>query len=261
MRRHDSIVMLAVAVVVELGVAPRHLRADAQAAPIVRGVIVEPGGRPIAFAQIRGPGVDPRISDDAGRFSITMRKAGPLSLQLRRVGFRPLETRDTVTSDTTLTFVMDPVAASLETVRIELEATVQSLEFHGFYDRLRDHVKGTNTGYFIMPEEIEQRRGASKASQLVQGIPNVRVMSIMPPKGSRGETFETLVGPGGCPMTIFIDGVRLNRMDKGMGAPAEFDHLVSTRELAGVEVYTHAHVPAQFQAFALNCGVVLFWTR
>ena len=237
----------------------------AQTAPVVDGFIRDSSGAPIAFAQIRGPGVDPRVSDDFGRFRVSMRKAGPLSLQIRRVGFRPLDLRITVSSDTTLILVMAPFAASLKTVRIESEATVQSLEFHGFYDRLRDRIKGTATGTFIMPEEIEGRRGALKASQLLQGMPNVRVMrrraSCPGPGGMCVKWYDTLVGPGGCPMTIYVDGVRLNSMTVGMAAFVDLEDVPQTPELAGVEVYTHAHVPPQFGAFALNCGVVLFWTK
>ena len=59
-----------------------------QRPPEVAGVVMDSLGIPIAFASIQGPGVDPRVSDDSGRFRFTMQKAGPLSLQVRRVGFR-----------------------------------------------------------------------------------------------------------------------------------------------------------------------------
>jgi hypothetical protein len=261
--RRVSPATLALALVASLAGAPLHRAAFAQAPPVVRGIIVDSTARPIAFAQVRGPGVDPRVSDDSGRFSFTMRKAGPLTVQIKRLGFGPLETKHTVLADTSLTFVMHPVSASLETVRIEAEATVQSLEFHGFYDRLRDRVKGTATGFFIMPEEIEARRGALKATQLMQGTPNVRVLKVLVGGKNNPNSYwiDTIVGPGQCPMTVYVDGVRLNAMHKGMLEPVDFEWVPTTRELAGVEIYTHAHVPPQFQSFALNCGVVLFWTK
>jgi hypothetical protein len=252
--------MLAVFTTVSAAVTP-PTALTAQAPPVVRGVVVDSTGRPIAYAQVQGPGVDPRTSDDSGAFRFTMRKAGPLRLQVRRVGFRSLDARFSVGADTTLTLVMQPLAASLETVRIEAEATVQSLEIHGFYDRYRDRIKGTATGFFIMPEEIEGRRGAIKATQLIQGTPNVRVMKIRAGKSPTSQWIETLVGPGGCPMTVYVDGVRLNGIAGGIIAPVDFEWVPTTRELAGVEIYTHAHVPDRFQAFALNCGVVVFWTK
>ena len=204
--------MLCLSVSVVGGSALIHARTP-QNQPVVTGIVIDSMGQPIAFAQVRGPGVDPRTSDDSGRFRFTMRKRGSLSLTVRRVGFQPLETTLRVDSDTTLELVMRPLAASLATVRVEAEATVRTLEMRGFYDRLRDHVKGTNTGWFIMPEEIEGRRGAIKATQLLQGIPNLRVMKISPGKDNpTGQWFETLVGPGGCPMTIYLDGARLNKL-------------------------------------------------
>ena len=230
----------------------------AQRPPVVHGRIIDSTNSPIAFAQIRGPGVDPRISDEAGQFRFTMREAGALALEIRRVGFLPVQVEASVGADTILTIVMQPVAASLRTVRIDAEAAVRSLSVHGFYDRLSDHLKGTNTGWFIMPEEIEARRGASRVTQLVQGIPNLKVLRIM--KGG-GNGFDTLVGPGGCPMMIYIDGVRVNQLGGGVLAPADFDYMVTARDLAGVEVYTHANAPSQYMSFALNCGVVLFWTK
>ena len=62
-------------------------------------------------------------------------------------------------------------------------------------------------------------------------------------------------------MTVHVDGVRLNKISVGIVAPVDVEDIPRTRDLAGVEIYTHAHVPAQFQAFALNCGVLLFWTK
>jgi hypothetical protein len=256
MRGADRLLAL---VLITTAVDPGVARAGvlAQAPPVVHGVVVDSTGRAIAFAQVTGPGVDARISDDSGRFRFSMRKAGTLKLQIRRVGFGPLNETFVIGADTTLTFVMQPFAASLETVRIEAEATVQSLQVHGFYDRLRDRIKGTATGFFVMPEEIEARRGAIKATQLLQGIPNLRVLRII--RGTN--SFDTFVGPGGCPMTVYVDGHRLNSLGRGILEPVDVEWVPTTRELAGVEVYTHAHVPDRFQSFALNCGVVVFWTK
>jgi hypothetical protein len=234
-------------------------RYSPQRPPEVAGVITDSSGSPIAFAQVRGPGVDPRVSDDSGRFRFTMRKSGRLSLEIRRVGFRPLElTVPVVATDTALALIMHPLGATLETVRIEAEATVRSLELHGFYDRLRERERGTNTGHFIMPEEIEARRGTIKVTQLVQGIPSMRVVKI---SAGAGSSYDALVGAAGCPMMIYLDGQRLNRLGGGVLQPVNIEWLVTTRDLAGVEVYTRANAPDRYRSFALNCGVVLLWTK
>jgi hypothetical protein len=256
MRGRTGLVLLAVTLA-QAGTGSAHHVPASQTPPIIRGIVTDSSGRPIAYAQVRGPGVDPRMSDDSGRFRFSMRKAGPLAFEVKRLGFRPLQVKLSIGADTTLDLVMSPVTVSLATVRVEAEATVDILEFRGFYGRLRDHVKGTNTGYFVMPEEIEGRRGANKVTQLLQGIPNLRVLKIIRGGGS----FDTFVGPGGCPMTIYVDGQRLNGLGGGMLQPVDLEWVPTTRELAGVEVYTRANAPGQFQQFALNCGVVLLWTK
>ena len=234
-------------------------RSACQRPPEISGVIMDSLGIPIAFARVQGAGLDPRITDDSGRFRVTMRKAGGLTLQVRRVGFGPLEVTLNLNADTTIRLVMAPLAASLATVRIEAEGTVQSLEFRGFYDRLRERVRGTNTGHFITPEEIESRKGALKVAQIVQGIPSLRVVRVSTSRGR--QSYETLAGRGGCPMMIYVDGQRLNNLGGGVQQGVNLDWLPTTREIAGIEVYTGANAPSQFQSFALNCGVVLVWTK
>src|SRR5688500_8688454 len=111
MHRFARVVLLPT-VIALIGAGASSASAAVQTPPVVQGVVVDSTGRPIAYAQVRGPGVDPRISDDSGRFRFTMRKAGPLTLEVRRVGFTPLEAKFTVSADTSLSLVMHPLAAS-----------------------------------------------------------------------------------------------------------------------------------------------------
>ena len=72
-----------------------------------------------------------------------------------------------------------------------------------------------------------------------------------------------------CPMTVIVDGNRLNRLGGGekneVGAVSwatGIDDLVSPGSIAGIELYTSAgRVPPEYQRLIGNCGVILIWTK
>jgi hypothetical protein len=80
---------------------------------------------------------------------------------------------------------------------------------------------------------------------------------------------------GGCPVQVFLDGIRINRsntpvverdsldedlipLDEGIA----IDDLADPAELEGIEVYYGlAGVPAEFMGPDARCGTVAVWTR
>jgi hypothetical protein len=242
----------ATAGVVELVLRPARGNLDG----LIRGRVTDSTGRAIPFALVRVGTTGERITDDSGRFDAAVRNTGRLPIAVRRVGYRALETTLAGLPDTSITLVLAPLAGNLETVRIVEDQTVNSLELNGFYRRMREKTRGANTGHFITPEDIE-RRPVSRVTQLVEGLRGVQVLLISPKS-------YAVFGTNRCPMEVYLDGARLTEL-RGVGGseriPTEFDHLISTTSVAGIEVYTRANIPEQYRALNATCGVVLIWTK
>ena len=250
-----------------VGVRPSHAQTSANA--VLRGIVSDSAGRRVSHALLSVDEVGDRVADDSGRFLVVLPKSGVVRLRTRRVGFHPTETRLVVERDTTVQIVLRPLPASLAAVVVEAEATVTSLELGGFYARVRDKERGTNTGHFIMPETIEQRRGS--VSQVVTGIPGLRVERFKPP-GSNTQEYVALFGnarafsrTGLCPMTVYLDRIRLQPPGGALGRsdppPVDINDAVTLREVAGIEVYSRANVPFEFAMLNGTCGVVVIWTK
>jgi hypothetical protein len=247
----------------------RESAAQTGPGPVIRGRVVDGGGQPVSFALVSADGLGDRVADDSGRFLLPLPRAGPIRIQVRRVGFHPSESRVSVERDTALRFVLTPLPASLAKVQIEAEATTVSLELAGFYSRLREKERATNTGHFILPEEIERRRGS--VTQVVTGIPGLRVERYKP-RGAYSSEYVALFGNarkfsgnGLCPMTVYLDRVRLQPPGGALGSenppPVDVNDYVTLREVAGIEVYTRSNTPSEFALLNGTCGVVLIWTK
>ena len=248
--------------------------AQSAGGPVIRGWVADSTGRPVAFARVTGEGAGERVADDSGRFLLVMPKPGAIRLEARRVGFHPLLTRIEIRGDTTLRLVMVTLPASLAKVEIEAEATVRSLEMNGFYRRLRDKKIGANTGHFILPEEIEKRRGT--VLQVMQGTPGIHIMRYQlggdrqrPPQLEYMAAFgnSRKSGRALCPMAVYLDRMRLSPPPGSEGLaeryppPPDIAEYVTLREVAGVEIYTRSNAPPEYSTLNGTCGVILIWTK
>ena len=228
--------------------------------PSVRGMLVDTAGDPIAYARVTGGGVD-SWTDRLGRFRLDLRAPGALRIDVRRIGFAPLEVNLIVTKDTTISVTMQPLPVSLAHVRIEAEASVRALEVSGFYERLRQKEKGANTGHFITAEDLEGRGGKSVTSFL-QGVPGLRIVRF----STGSMEWDAAFGNSRCIMTVYLNGMRLpprseNRVGAQGRVPPDIDEFITPREIAGIEVYSRSNAPVEYQLLNGTCGVILIWAR
>jgi hypothetical protein len=234
----------------------------AQNAPPIRfgGLVRDPAGTPIPYAQVNLEKAGQRITNDQGRFEVPIREKGRIPVEIRRIGFRPLRFSVELVADTSISVVMHPVAMELNEVRIEADAIVKSLEIRGFYRRLEERTNGLGSAHFITPEDIEARR-VTRVTQYLDGIPGVRVV----PYGGdwTGRRFA-IVSNSRCPMTVYLNGSRLNRHARpGMADPEPpmLDEAITETTVGGIEVNTRNNAPTEYQSMAGTCGVVLVWTK
>jgi Carboxypeptidase regulatory-like domain len=254
---------------------------------ILSGVTADTMGHVVPYVTVWFAGTRRTVSDDSGRFRVELPRGG-VTVDLRRLGFAPVDIRLEAGGDTVIAVALMPVAAKLTAMRVQAEQQVRSLELHGFYERMADREKWGGSGQFVTPEEIEFRK-SPRTTQLLDDRLGVRV------KGVGGCTVQVQcfvpLGTNNCIMQIYLNGQRLmpsggaraqQRATGGMVATAFkalsgqaaaaggldpsnvvfLDDFVHPSELAGIEIYQRAvQAPPQYQTMNGNCGVVLVWTK
>lgn len=225
----------------------------------IRGMVVEDGTRtpiPGARVQLLTPAdstVATAETDSAGAFLLSPRRSGSFVLRLRHLGYAPVDS---------VPLTMGPgerieVEVRMGLTAIPLEPVVVTVRGNarlgGFYERLQR----PGFGRFLTREDIEARRGANRASDLLRMMPGVEVV---PAGGSLGSSRAQLItmrgGTGRCLATIYIDGMRVQQF-----ADSGVDDFLTAEMLEGVEVYTGgATAPSPIHSMN-SCGVVAFWTR
>ena len=222
---------------------------------VIRGVVVDTSGHPVTLAQVSADRDRATLTDSMGAFALRIRGDVPEAIEVRRIGYLPVRRSIGVMPDSALRVVLVPMNAAMDPVRTQAEYTVRSLELRGFYDRLREKERGANTGHFLTPEDVEARK-TSRVTVLVDGIPGVR---ILPHKCEKPGGCLSLFSNARCPMTIFLDGTRLNELRNNR--PVYIDDIITARDISAVEVYTRSNAPDRYRSLSGSCGVVLLWTK
>jgi hypothetical protein len=228
-------------------------------AQVVRGIVVGVGdGEPIGDAQLvlrneAGVTVATAVSAATGRFVLSLRAPGVVSLEVSHIGYANWDTAPFELGADQLIEVevkLGVEAIPLDPITVVAESQMQLGTLAGFRERMADP---SLDGYFILEEDIE-RRPMAKPSDLILGTPGMTVGLASSAAGlDRG-----VIMAGGCPARTFIDGMRVQQ-----GAGASIDDILTPDRIAGVEVYPRSTgAPLQYQdPGRRGCGVVLFWTK
>ena len=234
--------------------------AQTQAPHVLRGRVTDTLGRAVPFANVQ-IGQTRAISNDTGGFQIIAPKSGPLSVDIRRIGYRAIHIELPATPDTVIQASMIPEPTRLDPMNV-VASGVRSLTLHGFYDRMKQREQGTLNGWFITPEDIEQRH-PSRTSQMIEDVPGIRLEQLHGNVGEHPPNSFIALGANGCLATVYVNGIRLNLLTaKASKGSAVFDDISEVGSLAGIEVYAHgARAPMAYQALNGSCAVVLIWTK
>lgn len=214
---------------------------------IVRGAT----GRPVVGARARVPGHPYVLTDDRGAFRLDSLPAGSQMLEVRALGFAPLELQLDVSAEPVApdTLMLTAVSMLLDTVRVTTRR-VYDADVYGFEARRR-----LRSGTFITRDEIA-REHPQRFSDLLQALP---VMHFVTVGGGatvsflmRGDMIATT-----CVPDIWLDGWRL------VGSAAtDVDFLAPPDKIDGVEVYSRPNqVPTEFLSTFGNCGAIVIWLR
>lgn len=213
----------------------------------VRGTVRDSMGLPVEGAQITVAG-SPLLgeTDPLGAFMLAKATAGPMTVRVRRIGFRPdsvmvnVLAGETVAADMTLTRLAVDLAPVVVLGRRHVTGRMA-----GFYNR---QLRGS--GHFITRDDINKRNPINM-TDMFRMIPGARVDGAM---GRSRVRFRN----SRCPPLTWLDGTPLYA--------GEFDlDSIDPRSLEGVEVYSGAaSVPAEFQgnrSISSSCGTVVLWSR
>ena len=242
---------------------------------VISGRVTDAEGTPLAYATIQLNGGRRFVSNDTGRFRIPVNVSGALSLLVRRIGYSRTELKLAAMPDTAVHVRMEQLATPLPETRVTASSPFRSLDIHGFYRRMEDVERGINRGYFVTPEDLEQRR-PTLVTSAVEHLPNVRVriprgrsypinpgardnLENKPPRQWR----QRIEDGKGCPMTVYLDRVKIQPYNRGGQITDEFiNAIIQPTTVAAIEVYpTQLGSPPEFPPAAFTCGVVLLWTK
>ncbi len=232
-------------------------RALAQQAALLGTVLEDSTERPIVNAEIAIPALQRLVrSDSAGNFSLSGIPSGVYRVTVRAVGRAPLQ--ETIAFGTAGRIERDYLLArattTLEQVDVRADATVEDVRLAEFHARRR-----FGTGRFVTQEVLAQADGRALADVLASRIPGLRSESM-------GGNQRAMVSARGvisfrsqrCYVKVMVD--RILRYN-GTPDPLFDINTLDPATLVGVEYYTTAQVPAEFNGTGSPCGTLVIWTR
>ncbi len=221
---------------------------DPEAPGRIVGRVTEEGRRNRGVSDVEvtllGPARPGTVTDGRGRFDLTDLEPGSVEVQFTHLGYAPRTTAVIVQPGRTT-----EINASMSMQPIELEAievTVRSrwLEQNGFYRRSlawgRQYTRADLDK--INPTYLSDIFWRVPGVNVRYGFGGAQVVS------TRGRSFRS---PGGCPMTVYLDGVDM--------WGADIDN-VDPESLEAMEIFRGMSIPVRYRFYG-GCGVVLLWTR
>ncbi len=213
------------------------------------GTVVDSAGRPMRDVTIEVMTVllEAR-TDSLGRFALRNLPARRHIVRVRRVGFSPtFLAADLTDSSSTRARVVLRQFAGQNLGLVVVRAAKPSGRMRGF---LRRAERRSGWGTMLTGEEIMARH-PTEVTDLFQSMAGLRVA-----KDFRGSMLVT--GRGNCRLAVFINGFPAPQL-----SGASINDMVSTLDIAGLEVYTGiAGVPAELTMGPANpCGTIGIWTR
>lgn len=227
-------------------------------------VVSAVSGQPIPGAQISIADRAPTRADEHGNWTLGDLPLGTRSIEVRAVGFYP-ERRgvNIVTGAPPIRSSLSSLRAVLDTVRIRA-ARLQDRRESGFEERRRQ-----GGGFYLNAQQIAQR-GAFTTTDVFRGLRGIRIgfasdtmladnRALVDPDSLKTTNRRILMrGITGdlCAPSIFLNGIFVPRMDSD-----DLDTWATPREISGIEIYTEATAPAQFQRIGNGCGSIIIWTK
>jgi hypothetical protein len=191
------------------------------------------------------------LTTKTGTVTLAFLPEGAALIRVRKVGYQP----------TTITVVISPVdtvpiTVTLARSGVTLEKVVTidsnfngSRRFKEFEERRAHHVGG----YFITAEELRKNEH-STMTNVLRRVSGMNIVCNRSGSDCRAASARAYVGMSGTPCfsKIYVDGIISTETNL---------QLLQVTEYGGVEYYSGAEIPPQYNATGSACAVLLLWTR
>jgi Carboxypeptidase regulatory-like domain/TonB-dependent Receptor Plug Domain len=217
----------------------------------VSGLVVSAAGKAVEGATVSlALGRTSTKTGPDGTFTLSNLPAGSQILDVRHVGFAeskvPVAVAAQAAGGRAIEITLQPKAAELPAVEVSAAAVSAAYKKTGFEQR-----KQSGWGQFLTADQINLR-SASSATDLMQGIPGVRL--IYPRAGSVRVVSSRGVGRN-C-TAFYVDGQPTYR-----GTSSDDEALPRATEIIGIEVYQANEPIMNWSNGPTRCLTVLIWTR
>jgi Carboxypeptidase regulatory-like domain len=245
--------------------------AAAQQASFGGTVLNEAGEKPVANVEIVLEGLNRSVrSDSAGNFVFTGLSAGRVTVLVRQLGFEPLRSEFMLgaTQKFEVDLLIKPAVTQLQNVDVKGDAASPwANRLMDFEERRR-----VGSGRFLTADFFDQQDGRPVSTFLASKMPGLKFINANGRRwmaSTRGCGMSCPVAPGSqlervpsaCYLQVVVNGiVRYN------GSPGQsmFDvDNINSNEIIGLEFYTTATTPSQYQGTngVGGCGTVIIWTK
>lgn len=230
--------------------------------PILRGAIQDTAGKPLDGALIEIVGLKRRLfTPSSGAFRFDEVKPGKYWVVARRIGYAPLQTALTLKSgdDREIVFQLDPLPHVLPEELVKGDDAAWQRRYGDFVTRSRGAF-----GNFLTRDDIEQARPHYLGDVVRRHMPFTPSDAFFNPAfadfdrtfaGYRrlGQSTRSAASRGCSPLVSVNGGT-----PSGVWAVNDF----RPSDVEAVEIYRgNRMMPAQFDMWGTECGLVVVWTR
>lgn len=221
-------------------------------------------GRPISGAIVNIVDGPETRTDADGKWSIGDAPAGTRMIEIHALGYYPDRRFVNVVRDAPpVRVALSTLQSVLDTVRIKSNR-LSNIDRTGFADRAR-----TGVGRYVTQKDIA-KRPATFASDIFRSIHGIRIgfatdtlatdMAIAVDPQDMSTTDKRLLMRGidgdWCAPAIYLDGLHMPQF-----SAEDLDGWLYPREIAGIEIYSEATVPNEFQKSRTGCGSIVIWRK
>lgn len=212
------------------------------------GVVRDSLGGGVNAAQVSLEGSAARtLTDSNGAFRFSSLPVGDVTVNVRRLGYRPTSTRATIEAGANhrIELALSPIAARLPVVEVRGQGQVYDSRLAGFNARRERKV-----GHFVTRERLDAMSSA-RFVDVLREMPGVKMRIL-----SGGVTTVSLRGAR-CSPLVFLDGF------PATAGVLDLD-MIDLASVEGIEVYSGvATVPPEFVSVRglESCGVIAVWSR
>ncbi|HEX6575184.1 MAG TPA: carboxypeptidase-like regulatory domain-containing protein [Gemmatimonadaceae bacterium] len=221
-------------------------------------------GRPLQGAIVNIVDGPETRTDIDGKWSITDAPVGTRMLEVHAIGYYPDRRFVNVVNDAApVRVALSTLQAVLDTVRVKANR-LSTIDRSGFADRAR-----TGIGRYVTEKDIA-KRPATFASDIFKSIHGIRIgfatdtlatdlaIAVDPDIMSSTDKRILMRGIDGdwCAPAIFLDGLHMSQF-----SAEDLDGWLYPREIAGIEIYSEATVPNEFQKSRSGCGSIVIWRK